>query len=189
MTGDTGDRSAGDRRPQMPAPFAVRAGTLRPTQRKRLAMPDLTLKTVEGWLVGTHSDGPPPPVRPIEREPDVARRLDHLGSALDAAATADALALSRALRGEPLRGDLQAVLAQLGAGRALRLLSWLGEVDLPECHQAVAALLASGGDTGAALRAALAAVARRTTLASMLAPERIAALRAATQDAKEPIPS
>lgn len=153
-------------------------------------MPDLEDRPVEAWFDALRpGDGPPAPVRAVELDAGVSARLADLGRALDDAAAADAAALSLALQADALRSDLQAILAQLGAARVLRVLTWLGEAELPECERALAALLADGGAAGAALRSALAAVSAQVALHRMFSPGRVAALRAATQAAFEETPA
>jgi hypothetical protein len=89
------------------------------------------------------------------------------------------------LRDAPLRDDLSTVLAQLGAARLMRLLHWLAEIEIPDCHAVIAALIASDDTTGQALRAAVAAVTRQALLRRIFARDRIAALQAACQIAFE----
>ena len=88
---------------------------------------------------------------------------------------------SAALRQAPLRDDLRAVMAQLGAARLMRLLHWLAEIDLPDCNAVISALVGGDDATGHALRAAIAAVTRRALLRRIFAPDRIAALQAACE--------
>ena len=76
--------------------------------------------------------------------------------------------------------DFRAVLAQLGAARLLRLLHWLAESDEP---RRIAVLISGDDATGAALRAAIAAVTRPALLRRIFAAERIAALDAASAGA------
>jgi hypothetical protein len=144
-------------------------------------MPDLEQQTVTEWLTGFCRPAAardwPPAIRPIEIE--AAQQLAALGIALDRAAERDLPGLSAALRQIPLRDDLHAILAQLGAARLLRLLHWLSETNTPECHAVFAALVAGDGASGRALRAALNAAIRQTVLHRMFAPERVAALEEA----------
>ena len=146
-------------------------------------MPNLERHAVTDWLAdwqaGSEPPGWPPPIRPIETMADIPARLVSLGNKLDEAAQSDLRSLSAALRSTPLREDLGAVLAQLGAARVLRLLHWLAEQDVPDCHAVIAGLLHDDGSAGQALRAAVAAVTRRAVMRRIFAPERVAALEAA----------
>jgi hypothetical protein len=152
-------------------------------------MPDLEQHVVIEWLTAL---GPaaamsewPPPIRAIETEADNAERLRALGLILDALVPEELRDLSTALSEAALRDDLHAVMAQLGAARLMRLLHWLAEIDLPGCHAVISALAGGDDTTGHALRAAIAAVIRRTLLRRIFAPDRIAALHAACETAFE----
>jgi len=151
-------------------------------------MPDLAEAAILNWIDAVRPlperHDWPPILRAVERAPDIAPACEGLGAALDRAIAADALALSAALRAAPLREDLAAALAQFGAGRLLRLLHWLAEVDLPECGAAIAALMGTGDAAGRALQAAASALTRQATLRSILHPDRIAALRAALEETR-----
>lgn len=143
-------------------------------------MPNLEQHAVTAWLSEWRRDTDwPPTIRAVETEADMPQRLATLGAAFDAAAESDLDALAAALRGPRLRDDLSSVMAQLGAARVMRLLHWLSETDLPDCHAVIAGLLQNDDSAGRALRAAVAAVIRRATLRRIFAPERIAALQTA----------
>lgn len=143
-------------------------------------MPNLGQHDVTAWVTEWRPETEwPPAIRAVETEADMPQRFVALGAALDAAAERDLDALAAALRDPRLRDDLGAVMAQLGVARVLRLLHWLSETDLPDCHAAIAGLLQNDDSAGRALRAALAAVIRRATLRRIFAPERIAALQTA----------
>lgn len=155
-------------------------------------MPDLAPEAVGRWFAalggggdagGASDDTPAPPVRPVERDPGVAARLADLGALLDGAARADAAGLSAALRADPLRADLQAVLAGLGLAARLRVLTWPAEAGLPEAGAVIEALVAGNGEEADALRSARAAAIAWATLRDLFAPERLEALRLATLDA------
>jgi hypothetical protein len=62
-------------------------------------------------------------------------------------------------------------------------LHWLAESDIPDYPAAIAALVDGDDATGAALRAAIAAVTRPALLHRIFAAERIAALDAASAGA------
>ncbi len=125
----------------------------------------------------------PPAVRPLETAAEAALLLEELGTQLDHVRQLDAGSLASAIRSDPLRGDLQAILAQTGAARTMRLLHWLAEDNLPNSRALAVAL--TGGDIPAAraLRAAVAAVTRRATLRRVFAPDRVAALKSAAEAA------
>jgi hypothetical protein len=151
-------------------------------------MPNLEQHTVTEWLTELRPAASrewPPPVRPVETEADNPERLKVFGSLLDQFAERDLQDFSAALCEAPLRDDLRAVMAQLGAARLMRLLHWLAEIDLPDGDAVVSALVGGDDATGHALRAAIAAVTRRALLRRIFAPDRIAALRAACETALE----
>ncbi len=137
-------------------------------------MPNLDQADVTAWLAGWRAgeDAWPPAVRAVECAADAPGRLAALGKSLDQAHGANLGLLSKRLRSEPTLNSLRAVLAQLGAARALRLLHWISEADLPE--------------GGALLAGLLQGLRRKLVLARIFAPERLAALQAAcTETLKE----
>ena len=151
-------------------------------------MPNLEQHTVTEWLTELRPAASrewPPAVRAVETESDNPERLRAFGSLLEQLAERDLQDFSAALREAPLRDDLCAVMAQLGAARLMRLLHWLAEVDLPGCDAVISALVGGDDATGHALRAAIAAVTRRALLRRIFAPDRIAALHAACETALE----
>jgi hypothetical protein len=151
-------------------------------------MPNLEQHAVTEWLMALRpatADEWPPPIRSIETEADNAERLQALGSILDGLIPEEVRDLSTALRQAPLRDDLSAVMAQLGAARLMRLLHWLAEIDLPDCPAVISALVGADDGNGDALRAAIAAFTRRALLRRIFAPDRIAALHAACETALE----
>jgi len=143
-------------------------------------MPNLEQNAVTAWLTELRPDAAssewPPAIRPVESEVPLPEHLVALGNAFDDLVTADPRALRDALCRSPLRDDVRAVLAQLGAARTLRLLHWLAEVELPDCHAVIAALVEEDGPEARAIRAAVAAVTQKATIRRIFAPERIAAL-------------
>ena len=151
-------------------------------------MPNLEQRAVTEWLtvlrpaVATEW---PPPIRAIETQADNAERLQALGAILDELVPAQLQGLSIALSKSPLRDELCAVMAQLGAARLMRLLHWLAEIDLPDCAAVISTLIGSDDGNGEALRAAVAAVTSRALLRRIFAPDRVAALHAAFQIALE----
>ena len=151
-------------------------------------MPNLEQQAVTCWLATLRPDDDaawPPAIRPIEATGHAPDRLAALGTALDALALSDLRRLRDALRDDRVLTELRAGMAQLGAARTLRLLHWLAEVDLPDCHDVIASLT-QGHDAGArALRATIGAVTRAATVRRMFAPERIAALERACEGLTE----
>lgn len=151
-------------------------------------MPNLEQHAVTAWLTelrpGSAATEWPPAIRAIETEADMPQRLAALGTAFEPASR-DPHALATALCNSPLRDDLSAVMAQLGAARVLRLLHWVSETDLPNCHAVIASLLQEDGSAGQALRAAIEAVTRRAVLRRIFALDRIAALEIACEAARQ----
>lgn len=149
-------------------------------------MPDLEQDSVIAWLrkaAPSHGDDLwPPPIREIERRADTPDRLIGFGHSLGAAAAADANALRQALCDGALRDDLRSVLAQLGAARLLRLIHWLGE-EVAD-HEAIQVLLSDDHPEADALRSAIDALIRQTTLGRLFDRTRINALAAAVATAK-----
>jgi hypothetical protein len=151
-------------------------------------MPNLERQAVTGWFAELRSDVHatwPPAIRPIEATEQAHDLLVALGAALDELCPADLRRLRNALRDDRLMTEMRTAMAQLGAARTLRLLHWLAEVDLPDCHDVIAALT-QGQDAGArALRATIEAVTRAAMVRRMFAPDRIAALELACETVKE----
>ena len=151
-------------------------------------MPNLEQQAVTGWLAELRPDDHttwPPAIRPIEATGRAPDQLVALGAALDALVPTDLRRLRDALHDDRLLTELRSALAQFGAARTLRLLHWLAEVDLPDCHDVIATLT-QGQDAGAqALRATIEAVTRRAMVRRMFAPDRIAALERACAAVKE----
>ena len=146
-------------------------------------MPNFEAEVVTDWLeeirpVPLAQDWPPA-VRPIETVGDAPRLLTHLGGAFDEICAADPGALSEALRSDPLRRCLQTVLAQLGAARALRLVHWLAEQEIPGTHLIVAGLTAGDRADAQALRHTIRHILCRSTLRRTFAPDRVIALQEA----------
>jgi hypothetical protein len=151
-------------------------------------MPNLEERAVTEWLTALRPAAAtewPPPIRAIETEADNAARLRALGSIFDELVPEDLRGLSTALREAPLRDELRAVMAQLGAARLMRLLHWLAEIDLPDCPTVISTLVGGDDGNGEALRAAVAVVTSRAVLRRIFALDRIAALHAACQIALE----
>ena len=151
-------------------------------------MPDLEQDAVTKWLTAltpAAANEWPPPIRAIETQADNAERLQALGSLLGEIMPGQLRHLSAAMREAPLRDDLRAVMAQLGAARLMRLLHWLAEIDLPDCPTVISTLIGGDDGNGEALRAAIAAVTRRALLRRIFSADRIAALHAACETALE----
>lgn len=155
-------------------------------------MPDLRQDAVTDWLAaldpGRGEDDWPPPVRALETQSDMPTLFENLGSLLDQFEPGEMETLAAALRSSPIVTPLRATLAQTGAARLFRILHWLGdEGTLAAPHLLVASLTEGGTPDARALRAAIGAVTRRTLLARLFAPDRLAALQAATEIAmKDP---
>jgi hypothetical protein len=152
-------------------------------------MPNLEHTAVTAWLTELRPDAAssewPPAIRPVETQALLPDHLAALGVALDDLAKTDPRVLRDALCRSPLRDEVRAVLAQLGAARTLRLLHWLAEVDLPDCHAVIGALVEEDGAEARCIRAAVAAVTQKATVRRIFAPERIAALAIACNTLKE----
>jgi hypothetical protein len=148
-------------------------------------MPNLEQHAVSEWLAALRPPAArewPPAVRTIETQADNPARLEALGSVLDRFVPSELGELSTALRNPPLRDDLAAILAQLGAARLMRLLHWLAETETPDCHAVIAALTGGDDTAGEALRAAITAVTRQALLRRIFAPERLEALALACRE-------
>jgi hypothetical protein len=151
-------------------------------------MPNLEQTVVTAWLTELQPrDAPawPPAIRPLEATGRAPERLVSFGAALDGLVPADLPRLRDALRNGPLLPGLRALMAQLGAARTLRLLHWLAEVDLPECHDVITALTDGNEPEAQALRATISVITRAAIVRRMFAPERIAALEHACMTIKE----
>jgi hypothetical protein len=154
-------------------------------------MPNLEEHAVRAWLIEIRPTKPadawPPTIRPIEAVDEVPSLLLALGDLLDEFTAVDGERLQAALRDDLLLAELQAVLAQMGAARALRLLHWIAESTAPHSH-AVVTMLAAGETAAAkALRATISSVTRRAALQRMFSAPRVAALQSAALAAlKEP---
>jgi hypothetical protein len=151
-------------------------------------MPNFEQHAVTEWLAALRPAAAgewPPPIRAIETQADNAERLEALGSILGGLVPGKLRELSIALRAAPLRDDLRAVMAQLGAARLMRLLHWLTEVDLPDRPTVISMLIGGDDGNGEALRASITGVIRRALLRRIFAPDRIAALHAACATALE----
>lgn len=150
-------------------------------------MPNLQQNTVTDWLVAIHPARSqsewPPSVRPIETQDEAPELLGELGNLLSRFGDGQLEELSRALRTQVLASPLRETLVQLGAARLFRLLHWLGEREVPDSHLVVAALVEGNSDEARALRGAITAFMRRILLTRLFAPDRLAALQAATETA------
>ena len=148
-------------------------------------MPKLDERAVIEWLTEvrpvTAAEEWPPAIRPIEAVADVPQAFEELGRTLDELSKDNLEVLSLAIRTTQLRYDLRAVIARVGAARLLRLLHWFVEQEVPDCNAVVAALVEGDTPEVRALRAAIAALTRRAQLRRLFAPERVAALQAASE--------
>jgi hypothetical protein len=150
-------------------------------------VPDLAMSSVQDWFRREEPGRPwalEQPVAPAEAQPDVERALVRLGHALGEAAARDRAALAAQLQASPLRDDLRALMEQLGFPRALRLLGWLVQSELPESDAILSAVLETDpSGIGQCLQSALVEAARRALLERIYAPDRLAALTAACEPA------
>jgi hypothetical protein len=150
-------------------------------------VPDLAISSVQDWFRREEPDRPwilEQPVEPAEAQPDVERALVRLGHALDEAAARDRTTLAAQLQTGPVQDDLRALVGQLGFPRALRLLGWLVQSELPESDAILSAVLETDpSGIGQYLQSALVEIARRALLERIYAPDRLAALMAACEPA------
>ena len=147
-------------------------------------MPDLERRAVIAWLAEVRPDTAghdwPPAIRSVETSLDALDRLALIGRLLDSVPDDALPELAALLQGQAL-DSMRAIMAQLGAARALRIVHWLGERDLPNSHLVLAALIEGDDADCNALRATLAAVTRRAVVQRLFSAERIAALEAACE--------
>jgi len=153
-------------------------------------MPDLQENAVTEWLAALDptcaDDDWPPAIRAIETEADVPNLFEDLGCLLDRFEQSESETLAAALRSPPVAAALRATLAQTGASRLFRILHWLGdECALSRPHLVVAALTEGSTQEARALRAAIATFTRSVLLMRLFAPDRLAALQAATETAMQ----
>ena len=88
--------------------------------------------------------------------------------------------LTSALRNDPVRASMNAVLVQLGPGHALPLLHGLATADLPDRRETLDALLTGElPDSAQTLRATLQAAHQQDLLAAIFHPDRLHGLRQA----------
>ncbi len=140
-------------------------------------MPDLETAAVSAWLrehetvaVGV-SDGTGPAVAEM---PEVVAALKRCGSVLDDALAAGTAPIARLLASDPVRSDLQQIMAQLGIGWSLRMIGWITAEGLPDAD-AIVARLSDEDPTGSGqfLHASLAEAARPALMSRLFAPERL----------------
>ncbi len=135
-------------------------------------------------------DGEPVPPSILTMENAVrCGAMDRLGAVLDDALARSPESLSAALRSNPIRAELQALLIQLDPTRLLAVLHRLTMVDLPARREVLEALLAADpSGSGQALRATLQALHRQELLARIFHLDRVQALRRACRPlAQEPV--
>lgn len=111
--------------------------------------------------------------------------IERLAGSLDAGRRGDPGRLSAALRAEPLRSDLRAVLARLDSGALLRVAHGLALPDVPDAAGVLAGLFAGGDGEGHALRARIEASHRHALLERIFHPDRVRALRRACRTTPE----
>jgi hypothetical protein len=150
-------------------------------------MPDLSQTASRAWLRQIDANEPaapwPPAFRTIEDQGDAPGHWEALGRILDHLAGASADALSKALRTPKLATALRAVLAQAGAARVFRFIHWLDETKVPDSYAVLTSLTEGDSPEATALRATIIGFNRRAILYRIFAPERVAALQAATERA------
>lgn len=121
---------------------------------------------------------------------DAARcgAMDRLGFVLDDALDRNPASLSAALRSNPIRAELQAILIQLDPARLPTVLHRLATAGLPAWREVLEALLAADPSaSGQALRATLQTLHRQELLARIFHLDRVQALRRACRlPAQEP---
>ena len=118
--------------------------------------------------------------RPTSAMEDAARcgAMGRLGTVLDDALARDPVRLSATLRGDPVRAELQAILAQFDPAWLPPVLHRLATTALPDRHEVLEALVAADpSGSGQALRATLQALHRQDLLARIFHPGRVQALR------------
>jgi hypothetical protein len=124
----------------------------------------------------------------MEATPRAETLLIDLGNSMEREARHDTTLLSSKLRHPDLAPDLQALFAQLGAARPLRILHWLSERDIPNALAIISDVVSGDTVAARALSATIAAVTRRATLNRIFAPERLVELQIATEAAfRKPI--
>lgn len=132
---------------------------------------------------------PGPPLSPPAME-DAAQHavMDRFAAVLDDALARNPESLATALRSDPIRTELQALLTRLDPARLLFVLHRLATAGLPDQRQMLEALLAADpSGSGQALRARLQALHRQALLARIFHPDRVQALRRACRPlAQEP---
>lgn len=150
-------------------------------------MPDLSQTAARAWLRQIDPNGGeaawPPAVRPIEDQGEAPEQWAELGRLLDQLAATSPETLGNALRTPKLAHALCAVLAQAGAARVFRFVHWVGETVHADSHAVLTGLTEGDGPEAMALRATIAGFVRRAALSRIFAPERVAALQAATEQA------
>ncbi len=129
----------------------------------------------------TNLNDVPAPDRPLSAGTaslhDAAGRI---AAMLDYAQTYDPASFSSALRSEPVRTELQAILAQLDPALLLPVLHRLATSGLPDQREMMEALLASDpSGSGQVVRDTLLALHRQTLLARVFHPDRVQTLRRA----------
>lgn len=150
-------------------------------------MLDLRTDAVTDWLLlaqpASIDCSWPPPVRPIETTTRAEALLIELGELLEREAQEDPAAFAAQIGHPEIALELQAICAQLGAARPLRILHWLNERGVPEHYAVIRTLLAGDSPSARALRATIAAITRRATLNRLFSSDRLAELQTAVEAA------
>ena len=149
-------------------------------------MLDLTTEAVTGWLQAiqparTNADWPPA-IRALEEAPEAVDLLRELSIALGKHQVGDATDLASSLSDPAFVASLRTVLAQLGAGRMLRIIALLADITGDGTIALVQRdLRDSRSADGRALGAALDAMAQTTLRGRLTAEGRLAALGLAVE--------
>ena len=152
-------------------------------------MLDLTEATVAAWLAPirppARQNSWPPAIRSIERAPAVERLLEALAAALSEIAEQDPACLQAALAADPLRRDLQTVVAQLGAARLLRIADWITATQ-PAADQILTQLSRGQTSDARTIRSSMRALTARATLTRMFSLDRVTDLQSCAEEAANP---
>lgn len=152
-------------------------------------MLDFTEAAVVAWLrpirSSTRQNSWPPAIRPIEREPGVEPLLHTLGTLLSEIADSDSSLLPEILMDDTIRDELQAVVAQLGAARLLRLIDCFA-VTSPGWPQVLAHLIQGSSASAQAIRSSVRALTTRNTIIRMFSPDRVATVQSCAEAATDP---
>lgn len=126
-------------------------------------------------MTGLDRDSDPLPAKDDAALHDAADRIEAM---LAEAQFRDAMQMSTALRSDPARAELRAILAQLEQTRLLPILHRLAMTGVPHKREVLEGLLAANASgSGQTLRSTLQALHRRALLVRIFHPDRVQALR------------